>query len=147
MAYGFSCRYCGHQETAHRLPLTEEECAHIHGYRRSILTCPGFEYSLRDFRDVALQHQDDPAPGVNLPQEIWKLIQVNDSHLEGLESLGRQATAWAGFIGVRKLQNAQARAEELREMYQSPSADKASIEREMDTLRSKFGRHFDYSFT
>lgn len=104
MAYSFVCKNCGHREAAHIHPELldeEEQMTHVRGYRLSIQTCEGFEYSRKDYKKLIAEYRADPSESISLPEEVAERIAELDEadgtaeHVR--EALERQARGRAAF--------------------------------------------------
>jgi hypothetical protein len=145
MAYGLVCKHCGCQETEHRDTwLAEDPLVKVKGYRRTLAKCPGFEYQPEDHETLFEARWDEGGPGI--PDELSDAYEAfqkkkdpQDFRRAALEGIGRERTAWAGFIAVSRLQKAEARAEELQEAYRKAKGpEKLAIESEMKTLEKDY---------
>jgi hypothetical protein len=151
MAYGLVCRHCGCQETEHRDRwLAENPLRKVRGYGRTLAKCPGFAYRTKDHEILFEAYWSEGGPGI--PDELSDEYEAfrqrtdpEDFRRLTLESIGNQNTAWAGFIGVRRLQKAQERAGVLRDAYRrAKPPEKKAIETEMRTLEKSYGEYFRY---
>ena len=109
MAYGFSCKNCGHEEVVHRLAFDGDDRCHVckasnynvcakkvhRGYRASLASCPGFEYSKKDKKQVIQSYANEPIAASSLP-DSWiqqakkiqaKKAMVRWSDLRGIPGL------------------------------------------------------------